>query len=221
MRLVAQQKGGFYPAPEKAVAHAASFLRPPKDQPFAILDPCGGEGAAIKQLADLLKCPAQTTYAIELDDSRARTLKTTLPDAHILAPASFFGCRASPGAFSLIWLNPPFDHSYGGHRMEDEFLHKATDWLKPGGVIAFVCPEDVVEEYSDARHHLAIYYHNCKIVPFPEDVRRFKEVIVFGHKRARPVVDEWGLNLWQSAQAPQDFTYHIPSGTGARVFLKA
>lgn len=29
MRLVAQMKGGFYPAHEEAVALAASFLRPP------------------------------------------------------------------------------------------------------------------------------------------------------------------------------------------------
>jgi 16S rRNA C967 or C1407 C5-methylase (RsmB/RsmF family) len=66
MRLAAQVRGGFYPAHEKAVALAASFLRPPVGERFAILDPCAGQGAAIRQLAELLGCPAAQTYAIEL-----------------------------------------------------------------------------------------------------------------------------------------------------------
>jgi hypothetical protein len=42
MRLAAQLRGGFYPAPPQAVAHAATFLRPPARGPFTLLDPlCG------------------------------------------------------------------------------------------------------------------------------------------------------------------------------------
>jgi len=54
MRLAAQKRGGFYPGAPETIAHAATFLRPPEDEPFAILDPCAGEGAAIQQLGDLL-----------------------------------------------------------------------------------------------------------------------------------------------------------------------
>jgi hypothetical protein len=54
MRLAARMKGGFYPADSQAVSYAATFLRPPARQPFAILDPCAGEGAAIRQLGELL-----------------------------------------------------------------------------------------------------------------------------------------------------------------------
>src|SRR5437899_867507 len=118
MRLVAQMRGGFYPAQPEAVAHAASFLCAPHNGPFGIADPCAGEGAAIRQLGELLGCPQTMTYAVELDDSRAETLRAALPDAHVLAPASFFGCRAGRCSFSFIWLNPPFDDSYGGHRVE-------------------------------------------------------------------------------------------------------
>src|SRR6202040_289090 len=120
----------------------------------------------------------------ELDDGRAEQVKAALPEAHVLSPASFFGCRASCNSFSFIWLNPPFDDSYGGHRVEDLFLLTATEWLMPRGVMALVCPEDVADEYSEVRRHFATYYENCMIVPFPEPYRRFKEVIVFGHKRA-------------------------------------
>lgn len=217
-------RGGFYPAHEKAVAHAASCLQPPSvGSPFAILDPCAGEGAAIRQLGQMLGCPPQLTYAIELDDGRAVTLRTGLADSPVLAPASFFGCRATFGTFPFIWLNPPFDDSYGGHRVEDQFLRRATDWLMPGGVIAFVCPEDVVDEYSDARRHFITYYEQCSIVPFPPAHRPFGEVIVFGHKRTRPAVDPVTTDYWKSwasIEAPKNFRYLIPPGSGPRMFQK-
>jgi Uncharacterised methyltransferase family (DUF6094) len=219
MRLAAQMKGGFYPAAPEAVAHAASFLRPPQRGPFAMLDPCAGQGKAIRQLGELLGCPPSTTFAIELDDDRAEALRAALPDAHVLAPANFFGCRANLNSFSLIWLNPPFDDSYSGHRVEKQFLQTATDWLMPGGVMVLVCPEDVADEYSDTRRHFSTYYQNCMIVPFPERHRPFKEVMVFGLKCARPQVG-LGSPSWESVQAPPGFVYHIPSSAGLRVFLK-
>lgn len=219
MRLAAQMRGGFYPAPPETVVHAAAFLRPPDDKSFALLDPCAGEGAAVRQLGRLLNCPETMTYAIELDDSRASKLHAALPDAHILAPASFFGCRASLNSFSFIWLNPPFDDGYGGHRVEDQFLQTATDWLRPDGVLAFICPENVAGEESNARRHFMIYFESCAIVPFPAKYRRFKEVIIFGHKRARPQANWWETD-WETIQAPAGFVYHIPAGAGPRVFQK-
>jgi hypothetical protein len=131
----------------------------------------------------------------------------------VLAPASFFGCRATRNSFSFIWLNPPFDDGYAGGRVEDEFLRTATDWLMPDGVIAFVCPESVADEYSDARRHFATYYDRCAIVPFPVEHRPFTEVVVFGQKRARPAVDPWDADAetaWESALAPPGFRYRIP-----------
>lgn len=218
MRLAAQMRGGFYPAPAEAVAQAASFLRPPAQEPFTILDPCAGEGAAIGQLAELLGCAKTAVYAIELDDSRADKLRAALPEAHVLAPANFFGCRASLNSLSLIWLNPPFDDAYGGHRMEQRFLLNATDWLMPGGIMALVCPEGVADEYSDVRSHFAAYYEHCQIVPFPQRHRRFQEVIVLGRKRSQRLGDR--RSSWEDVQAPAGFLYPIPAGSGPRVFQK-
>jgi hypothetical protein len=168
-------RGGFYPADQEAIAHAATYLRAPMHGPFAILDPCAGQGAAIHQLGAVLGCPQSSIYAIELDDGRAETLREALPEARILPPASFFGCRANLNCFPFIWLNPPFDDAYGGHRVEDQFLQHGTDWLMPGGVMALVCPEDVVDDYSNARRHFTTYYQHCSIVPFPIRHRPFNE----------------------------------------------
>lgn len=221
MRLAAQMKGGYYPAHEEAVAHAASFLQAPTGEPFTILDPCAGEGTSLHQLSELLGCPPALNYAIELDDSRAAALQAAMPQAHVLAPADFFGCRASFGSFSFIWLNPPFDYSYGGRRVEEQFLWRATEWLMPGGVMALVCPEDVIEDHSHARQHLARHYEQINVVPFPKDHRPFNEVVVFGHKRHRPEADRAGtLSSWNEAQAPRDFRHHIPPGAGPRRFEK-
>lgn len=223
MRLAAQVKGGFYPAHEKVVAHAASFLRPPACEQFTILDPCAGRGDAIGQLSRLLGCPPKQTFAIELDDSRAEAIHAAFPEARVLAPADFFGCRSNSNSFSFIWLNPPFDHSYHGHRVEEHFLGRATEWLMPGGVMALVCPEDVFDDYSDARQHFTTFYENCTIMPFPEEHRPFHEVIVFGHKRSRPAVDQKranGWDAWETVEAPKDYRYQIPPGKGPRVFRK-
>jgi hypothetical protein len=221
MRLAAQVKGGYYPAHEEAVTHAASFLQPPSGEPFTILDPCAGEGAALRQLSGLLGCPPSQNYAIELDDSRAATLKAMMPDAHVLAPADFFGCRASFGSFSLIWLNPPFDYSYGGNRVEEQFLWRATEWLMPRGVMALVCPEDVVEEHSGARQYLARHYEYITVEPFPESYRPFNEVVVFGHKRSRPGADQAVRPpSWGTVQAPKGHRYLIPPSNGPRLFQK-
>jgi hypothetical protein len=213
-------RGGFYPAPPEAVAHAAALLRAPAGQGFTILDPCAGEGAALRQLGELLGCPQALTYAIELDDSRAEALHTALPEAHILAPASFFGCRASPNSVSCMWLNPPFDDGYGGHRIEEQFLVTATSWLAPDGVMALVCPEDVADRYSAVRRHFASHYDRCTIVPFPARYRRFNEVIVFGVKRARLHMGSTAPSSWEAVQAPTGFVYQIPPGSGPRCFAK-
>ena len=220
MRLAAQMRGGFYPAARQAIAHAARFLRPPAQGPFAMLDPCAGQGAAIRQLAELLGCRPAMTYAIELDDSRAERLLAALPDAHVLAPASFLGCRASSSSFAFIWLNPPFDHAYGGVRVEAEFLRTATDWLMTGGVMALVCPESVVDAYSDVRPFLTMHYERCTILPFPEDHRPFNEVVVLAHKRSRLQVSRENPASWDSIQAPRGFIYRIPPCAGPRVFQK-
>ena len=119
MRLAAQVKGGYYAAHENAVAYAAKFLLAPQGGPFTILDPCAGEGRALRQLGELLNCPANQLFGIELDDSRADVLRTAIPTANILAPANFLGCRASSGSFPFIWLNPPFDEAYAGNRVEN------------------------------------------------------------------------------------------------------
>jgi SAM-dependent methyltransferase len=189
MRLIARAKGGFYPAPPEAVALAAGYIARMQYGMPTLLDPCCGKGTAIRQLAELIRCPPANVYAIELDEGRAAEANANLEGANVIGRASFFGVACSPNSMSLCWCNPPFDDELGGgNRTEQTFLQHATTLLRPGGVMILVCPEDVADsDYDDVAQTFKQWYDRIAIVPFPDGHRRFNEVMVFGVKRSSPI----------------------------------
>jgi hypothetical protein len=218
MRGIAQEIMGYYPCPAEAVAMAAARLRAPRG-PWSLVDPCAGEGKAVGQLAEALGCRPEAVHAVELDEGRGRALRENLPEARILAPASVLGCKATAGSFSLAWTNSPFDDEYGGGRTEKEFLDQVTPWIRPGGILALVCPERVVGEYGwQVRDHLLQFYERITVLPFPEGCRRFSEVVTLAVKRRQPVAS-WTVK-WEDAQAPEGHAYAIPAGGQPRRFEK-
>ncbi len=72
MRLAAEAKMGFYPVANEALGLLARAFC--VEGETAILDPCAGEGAAIRFLGEALSVPQERTYAIELAENRAVTL---------------------------------------------------------------------------------------------------------------------------------------------------
>ncbi len=219
MRYAGQVRGGYFPIPADAVTLFAARLWAPAG-PFTILDPCAGRGAALQQLGELLGCPEEMRFAVELDEDRGEALKAALPAAKILAPASVFGCRATYGSFSLAFCNPPFDDQLtGSGRTEADFLATVTEWLAPGGVLAFVCPERVVGPYTSARQQLRQWYQCVTFLPFPEHCREFNEVVVLAVKRDQPArADTWSSGPLD--EAPEGCVYRIPAGEPPRVWRK-
>ena len=61
MRLAAQAKMGYYPTPESVTETIINHLKRPANGLIRILDPCVGEGTAIKSMADHLQAE---TYGI-------------------------------------------------------------------------------------------------------------------------------------------------------------
>jgi hypothetical protein len=174
-------------------------------------------------LGTTLGCEPSGIHGIELDEGRAADLHTTfsqrgLEQARLLAPASFLGCRATSGSFSVIFLNPPFDHELGGgRRVEHTFLLHATGWLKPGGILALVCPEDVADSW-EIRPLLLSCYQHITVHPFPEEVRKYREVLTLAVKRAK-VVNHWEVR-WNEVVEPPGRIYHIPPGGPPKAFQK-
>ena len=211
MRLAAQIKGGFYPAPTSAIQMALDRIDLPAGD-VAILDPCCGKAAALKQLHDAL---GGTAWGVELDEGRLAESRQTLPDASIIGPASFLSNVACTWrSFSLIWLNPPFDDELGGGRREElTFLRKATDLLVSGGVLAFVLPERVARQLP-IQHFLMGNYEQFTLCPFPEDERPFDEVLILARRRKKPI------NHWESQERFGDYRYTLPASDGAKRWEK-
>lgn len=225
MRLAGQFKCGFYPAPPAALAMIAKRLRAPEGKPFRIIDPCAGEGLALRQLGDALALPPALRYAVELDEGRAVKVRDNNPGANVLAPASTFGVSMPYGAMSFLYLNPPFDDELGGgQRTEAMFLQKCTPWLRTGGVLCLVCPRNVVAGTydrfaTDTAEHLMSRYERIGMLEFPPDVRKYNEVVILAVKRKEPVKTD--RLRWEDLEAPQRFIYDIPnSGDRPIDFIK-
>ena len=222
MRLAGQAKAGYFPCPPEAVALALKQLRL-VDPTASLLDPCAGQGAAIKQIADGLLATGESVHVIELDEGRAVKLRQMLPDAEVLAPASFMGCKATSQSFSFAWVNPPFDtETGGGQRCEYSFLIRATGWLRPGGALALVVPEHVAAS-NDIRRQLLTWYDTISERPFPEHCRRYEEVIILAVKRSKAVqcAKDWaGREQLTWEPVPPDTIYEIPPGAPPKVFEK-
>jgi hypothetical protein len=220
-RLASETRAGFYPIPAEALEFLLERLAPPPE-PFSLLDPCMGRGVALDTLRRRLGCLPEHTFGVELDVGRAAEATALLDGCRVLGPASFLGCRATPGSFSLLYANPPFADELGGNqRCEYSFLVRATSWLRPRGILAFVSP-DYVAESDEVRRQLMTWFDCVSVRPFPEAVRQYYEVIVLGVKRAKPADARDPERTWDIrwTEAPADTVYHIPPGLGPKVFEK-
>jgi hypothetical protein len=97
MRIAAQMRGGFYPAPEEAVAYAAAFLYPPESQTFSNegLVAMAGEDANV----EIALARSLVEHMDEGDVRRhwSRTLNTGAAKDHV----------PGPGNGQLLWPEPP------------------------------------------------------------------------------------------------------------------
>jgi hypothetical protein len=215
MRANAESKLGFYPIANEALAYLTRALC--VDGETAILDPCAGEGAAIKFIGEQLGIPQELTYAIELAENRAVRLAEALPNAKRLGPASFMATHISPNSFGLVWCNPPFqDEIGGGKRVEYSFLARATSALVKGGVMAFLMPKRAMGH--EVERFFVQHYEEALKMPLPDQWRQYDEIMLVGKKRAEPV-ESWEDLPERSLEAP-DRTWTILSAKSPRAFAK-
>jgi hypothetical protein len=136
MRNAGRLKLGYFPLPTEEGKRLRRLLQ--STEPFSVIDPCVGTGAALHLITANLSC---RRYGVELDAERAlaasqsgiETVQVNLFDAH-----------AKVESFSLLYLNPPYDSEIGtlnNQRMELLFLEHTYRWLVHGGVLLFVVPE--------------------------------------------------------------------------------
>jgi hypothetical protein len=227
VRLAGQIKLGYYPTPTTVTALVRSWLRFP-DGPFAALDPCAGEGIALAQTLDGTRGAG---YGIELDPERARAARTRLQR---VITGDYKSLRASIAAFSLLWLNPPYDDEAGeestrGERKEHAFLRDSIHYLQPGGVLVYIVPQQRL--YQDTVRLLGNRFERLRAFRFPDDTYGdFGQCVVLGIKRRHgehdPATVEHLLEFARSgpaappltARPPSEESYLLPPGTEPKLF---
>ena len=183
MRLIGQQKMGFYPTPPSVVDQVVTWLKFP-ETPFPALDPCAGEGAALARCVD---GTAAVSFGIELDGGRVLEAKEVLN--RVLCADAINTARTSHDSWSLLWANPPYDDSLGTvdqkrSRMELEFLRKYTPRLVPDGVLVFIIPQGYAG--GDVAKYLAFYYHSLRAWRFEDaEYLRFKQCVIIGRRKKK------------------------------------
>jgi predicted RNA methylase len=185
-RLASDAKAGFYPISPVAMEGILKHVYlADKSKEHTIIDPCAGEGHAIKQLSEGVGIPQSHVYAVELDLGRYKAAKALMPEAQFLTgPASFLGTQISGYSFSLAYVNPPYSSELGGGRREEQvFVSRATHLLGAKGVLVLVMPIAQLIGNRSLVQFVDSYYSDVQIYRLSDGHRNFNEVVLFGRKR--------------------------------------
>ena len=104
-RLESAARAGYFPTPPRVATAIGRCLATGENSgrhTVRLLDPCAGTGEAAMLLAQALQVDR---YGIEINEERAEAARSRLDD--VLA-TSAFSVRLANGAFSLLFLNPPY-----------------------------------------------------------------------------------------------------------------
>jgi SAM-dependent methyltransferase len=199
-RLESLARAGYWPTPPR-VAHAiARHLAPAEDRRrhvARLLDPCAGTGEAAAVVAQAL---GAESFGIELNTERAAAARGRLD--RVLA-TSAFTVRLANGAFSCLYLNPPYAQDDAQRRLEHAFLTAMTRALCPGGVLVFLVPQP---RLPVSARYLAAHYEAFRVHRFPDpECGAFRQVVLLATRKARPVSDgsaQTQLETWAGADLP-------------------
>jgi SAM-dependent methyltransferase len=195
MRLAAIARAGFYPTPPRVTAAIARALAPPPTGQVRLLDPCAGTGEAAATLGAHLRAE---TFGVELHAQRAQAARQRL---HHLLQGDALQVRLAHGAWTLLFLNPPYDHDEAHGRLEHAFLLTLSRALAPGGLLVFLIPQ---RRLARSARFLSSHYHAIRLFRFPDpEYDAFRQVVLLGVKRPHAVADPDGAHrLAAAADAP-------------------
>jgi SAM-dependent methyltransferase len=182
MRAIAKAIGGYYPTPERVAALVAPYLTaPPGAGDLRVFDPCCGTGRALLDVSRTLSGP-RVTVGVELHAERAREAHLVLTRA---VHADVFKMRCTHRAFSLLFLNPPYDDDASGSRQEETFLKQTLPYLAPGGVLIYLIPIARLA-HPKVCTLLTTWCTDLLVLRFPHpEYEVFKQAVVFGVKKTR------------------------------------
>lgn len=190
MHLVGRAKSGFFATPPSVIALLPSVITNPLGRPGRLLDPCAGQGIAASSLSAQLKLDP---YLIELDRQRAAQCQRRVGSVLRSDAAE---CKVQREAFSVLFLNPPYDSAGHGQRTEFTWLKRWTPMLQPEGLLVYIIPE---RQYTETvLEYLSTYYRDVSLYRFPAaDYEAFEQTIFIGKRVRTPNPSQTVRNrLW-------------------------
>jgi tRNA1(Val) A37 N6-methylase TrmN6 len=189
MRLAAQAKMGYYPTPDNVTSIVTRYLKRRREGLIRVLDPCAGEGTAIHSIGEHLKAE---TYGVELDLERGEKAKNLLTRCLI---TDYRDTRVSHSAFSLLWLNPPYDWGARNseletsERYERTFLRDCIPYLSPGGILVYLIPQRRLDGHI--ARMLSYRFEHIEVFRFPElEYTAFRQLVIIGVLKKRAQKDD-------------------------------
>ena len=182
MRERGKITGGYYPTPERVAYLLASHLVATRGKgEIRLFDPCCGMGHALQTLSRTIPSPV-VTVGVELHADRAGVAKETLTR---VVHADAYKLRCTHQAFSVLFVNPPYDDDAAGRRQEETFLSHTLPYLASGGVLIAILP--IARMVHRRICALATTWcTDLHVVRFPDpEYAAFTQAVLFGVKRAR------------------------------------
>ena len=122
---------------------------------------------------------------MELEQTRALQAATRLD--HLL-PSDLFQTAISNDAFSVLYLNPPYDFQQEQKRVEHAFLTHCTRYLIDGGLLIFIVPR---HRLTVSARYISSNYRDIDCLAFPQpEYEDFDQVVLSGRKRPSPQLNE-------------------------------
>src|SRR4029077_2225651 len=176
---VARQKLGYFPLALSEAERIRRFLVF-SGEDTSVLDPCAGTGAALACITSGVKA---ARCVVELDAYRAEEAANIVDQT---IQGNCFDVQCAVESFSLLFLNPPYDHEISqsrNARMEKLFLEHTYRWLKPTGVLVLVIPGNRLSECVDI---LTVHFREKAIYRLSEaESVRYNQIVLFGVRRTR------------------------------------
>jgi hypothetical protein len=124
------------------------------------------------------------TYGVELDYQRYNKACEKLTRTLY---GGYENMITQNNAFSILFLNPPYDTDENGERKELIFLKKTIKYLTTGGILIYIIPQYIVHDVAKL---LSYAFADIKVYRFTdEEYKAYKQVVIFGiKKRDRKVI---------------------------------
>ena len=179
-RLASQEKLGFYKTPVTVIEQIKQVLN--IEPGCRVLDPCCGEGEAIKTLSS---GNTIETLGVELDRGRYNIAKDIFDRVHLADALT--EVKITQASLDLLFLNPPYDYDDGAahekrERLEIQFFRKYFTKLAVNGLMIFIVPLSILK--VDTLIKLLSRLSDLEIYRFPDsEFEMFRQIVIFARRK--------------------------------------